>query len=168
MPLSKIAQEKGFTLIELIVVIAIIGSIAVIAVVSVVGTKAKSRDTQRVANIKQIINAMQFFYDDNNRYPNDLDGIASAGEVIGDSAGSLEAALAPYFVNNTPGEPNYTGTTGIDDFFYAYDYSNSGCQPVVSINRFETQSALDAWGGQDTSVGSDMNIETSHYNKCLK
>lgn len=62
-------HQTAFTLIELLVVIAIIGLLASIVLVALNQTRAKARDTKRVADLKQIQTALELFYDTYNRYP---------------------------------------------------------------------------------------------------
>ena len=62
-------KQKGFTLVELLVVIAIIGLLSTIAVVSLGSARAKARDAKRAADMKQLITALEQFYNDNNGYP---------------------------------------------------------------------------------------------------
>ena len=61
--------QPGFTLIELLVVIAIVGLLASIVLVGLNIARVKARDTQRVANIQQIMKALEFYYNTNARYP---------------------------------------------------------------------------------------------------
>lgn len=63
------ASKQGFTLIELLVVIAVIGILSTLAIVSLAGVRAKSRDTKRVADIKQIGNALELYFNDTGSYP---------------------------------------------------------------------------------------------------
>lgn len=62
-------KKSGFTLVELLVVIAIIGLIATISVLALGNARAKSRDSKRVADVKQMQTALELFYSDMNRYP---------------------------------------------------------------------------------------------------
>ena len=63
-------SRRAFTLIELLVVISIIGLLSTIAIVSMNSARSKARDTKRMADIKQIITAMQLYFDTNGTYPN--------------------------------------------------------------------------------------------------
>ena len=160
-------KQKGFTLIELLVVIAIIALLMTLAVTSLKNAQKKSRDAKRLADMSQIKKAFELFYDENTRYPdNSNDGISGSGEVVGDNNGPIEQALSQ-FLPIVPGDPLYNGSTGDNDYFYAYDPSHAGCEPVISINRFELQGTLNEYGHQDTSSGGDMQIDTAHYNYCF-
>ena len=77
-------QQKGFTLIELLVVMAIIGLLSTLAVVSLNTARIKSRDTARVATIKQMQSALEMYYSDKKIYPTSAEvtsTIATSGVV---------------------------------------------------------------------------------------
>lgn len=88
-------RQGGFTLIELLVVIAIIGILATIVMVSLNTVRAKARDTQRVATVRQIQLALQMYYDANGSYPENFDTDWSA--------------LVPTYMGVKPADPGSAG-----------------------------------------------------------
>jgi prepilin-type N-terminal cleavage/methylation domain-containing protein len=62
-------SQKGFTLIELLVVIAIIGILSTLAVVALNSARQKSRDSKRVADIKQVQTSLELYFADQQSYP---------------------------------------------------------------------------------------------------
>ncbi|PIQ91524.1 MAG: hypothetical protein COV70_03245 [Parcubacteria group bacterium CG11_big_fil_rev_8_21_14_0_20_39_22] len=62
-------SKHGFTLIELLVVIAIIGMLSSVVLASLNSARAKARDARRVADMKQVQTALEFYYDKYGYYP---------------------------------------------------------------------------------------------------
>jgi general secretion pathway protein G len=65
-------KHSGFTLIELIVVVTIIGILAAVAVVNVKNAQRKARETALKDNLHSMRAAIDNFYADKQRFPNDL------------------------------------------------------------------------------------------------
>ena len=64
---------RGFTLIELLVVIAIIGLLSTVIAAPITQARKKGRDGKKVADMRQIVSALQQYADDNaGKYPNDI------------------------------------------------------------------------------------------------
>jgi prepilin-type N-terminal cleavage/methylation domain-containing protein len=63
-------KVKGFTLIELLVVIAIIALLSSVVLASLAKSRSKARDARRFAAVKQLMTALELYYDANSRYPN--------------------------------------------------------------------------------------------------
>ncbi|XKT75453.1 MAG: type II secretion system protein [Patescibacteria group bacterium UBA2103] len=62
-------MRKGFTLIELLVVVAIIGMLSSVVLSSLNTARANTRDARRYADLRQIANALELYYQANGRYP---------------------------------------------------------------------------------------------------
>jgi general secretion pathway protein G len=76
-------SQKGFTLIELLVVIAIIGLLSTLAVVALNSAREKSRDSKRVADIKQVQTALElYFADSSTGYPTTPAAAAPCGAGV--------------------------------------------------------------------------------------
>lgn len=97
-------MRKGFTLIELLIVIAIIALLATLAIVSLTTAQQKARDTKRLADVKQLQNAIELFFseDTTGQYPDPATWTA------------LGTSLAPY-ITIMPIDPTNDGI-----YYYAY------------------------------------------------
>jgi len=62
-------NKKGFTLIEVLIVVSIIGLLASIVLASVSAFRSRGRDTRRLADIRQIQGALEFYYSTNGSFP---------------------------------------------------------------------------------------------------
>jgi type II secretion system protein G len=67
-------HRTGFTIVELLIVIVVIGVLASITIVAYTGVQARAQDASRMAKLKNIQNAIELYYLDNNRYPPIQDG----------------------------------------------------------------------------------------------
>ena len=64
--------QQGFTLIELIVVVTIIGILAAVAIANVKYAQRKAQEAALMHNLTEMRKAIDDFYADTQRYPNDL------------------------------------------------------------------------------------------------
>lgn len=62
-------NNKGFTLIEMLVVVAIIGLLSAVVVVGLTGAREKARDSRRVADLREIQNQLELDYMSTEGYP---------------------------------------------------------------------------------------------------
>lgn len=112
--------KNGFTLIELLVVIGIIGVLSSVVLSNINTARAKSRDTQRIGDIKQIHLALELFYSDNGKYPSN----ATPGfSMYADSRNppnsgvpaysNLMSQLVPTYIRTAPIPPRNNSGDGL-------------------------------------------------------
>lgn len=65
------SKKQAFTIIELLVVISVIAIIATLAIVFLRQARVNARDSKRLSDIRQIQVALELFYNEVGRYPNE-------------------------------------------------------------------------------------------------
>ena len=63
-------QNKGFTIVELLIVIVVIGILALLVITTYAGIQQKARNTKRQTDISAIQTQLEAFYQTNGYYPN--------------------------------------------------------------------------------------------------
>lgn len=107
-------SSKAFTLIELLVVITVIGLLSSMILVGLQGVRAQGRDTRRVADLRNIQNALELYFNAHASYP-----------LVSDW-NSLQTALASVGVTKIPTDP-----LGRDPYTYVYVASSDGLHYVL-------------------------------------
>ncbi len=164
----RVKNGAGFTLIELLVVIAIIGLLASVVLVALNGARQKSRDTKRIADIRQLRKALELYYDDNGQYP--ISGWVASNQS---NWNTLEVALKPY-VSKLPKDPKQdaSGWPFQGKFSYAYYGNGYGCagQWYMLVYRLEVAKGPDPGAKSCTTLfryggtGVDTTIKTEGGN----
>ena len=70
-------DERGFTLIEIMVVVVIIGLLATLVTVNLMDNADEARRTKAQADIRAISNALELYKLDNGSYPSTQEGLAA-------------------------------------------------------------------------------------------
>jgi prepilin-type N-terminal cleavage/methylation domain-containing protein len=113
-------QNKGFTLIEILIVVAIIAILASVVLVGLGPTQQAGRDARRLSDLHEIQNGLELFYNKCGYYPGSLTAgactaalpatasyPASAGtSIYGGVATTLTAATAGLGLNTMPNDPS--------------------------------------------------------------
>lgn len=158
-------QQKGFTLMELLIVIIIIGILATMAFVMLGSVRTQARDVKRVADIKTIHTALDLYYHDEGHYP-----IADAylDDPVADPDGPdnlvdefivgqpLTSSTGITYLNKIPGNPTPTAD-GTCEEGNEYEYISTDGQ------SYSIKFCL----GSDTgSAGAGINYSTAEDPMC--
>ncbi|MFA6474913.1 MAG: prepilin-type N-terminal cleavage/methylation domain-containing protein [Patescibacteria group bacterium] len=120
-------NEQGFTLIELLIVIAIIGLLATLAIVSLTTAQRKARDTKRLADVKQLQNAVELFYSESSAYPLSTDTTNETWTEFGSTTGIGN------YITNIPVDPTNSGTS-----IYTYGANSVGTEYFIGAKLEDT------------------------------
>lgn len=85
-------NQRGFTLIEILVVMAIITSLVSLVGGNFVLSRLRARDAQRQNDLQQVQRALELYYNDHARYP---------ASTAGNTVGGMEWGTEFFDVNGT-------------------------------------------------------------------
>ena len=121
---TSFARRKGFSLIELLIVITIIGILAVVFLPKITEGPARARDTQRVADIVDIANAIELYNQDIEAYPTAASWTALTPTALG---------LGTYFDRGTiPQDPQVANSiSGTSTVAGSYAYKQNGAGFII-------------------------------------
>lgn len=138
--------KQGFTLIELLIVIAIIGLLATLAIVSLTTAQRKARDTKRVADVKQLQNAVELYYSEIAQYPLTAATSTMSATAVDTVSNWTDFGTAiSSYITNVPVDPTNTTT-----YVYTYGANTAGNEYFISARLEDTaHSALN--GDDDTN-----------------
>ena len=91
-------DERGFTLIELMIVVAIIAILAGILIPNFVNARAQAQTSACESNLRSIATALELLYADEQDY-----GTVGTHDV---TPNNLKGASGVFYLNNTPKDPS--------------------------------------------------------------
>jgi len=104
MTTAKHRDQRGFTLIEIMVVILILGLLATIVAQSLRGATDKAKRTKAAADISQLKTALDRYYIDNGSYPTSDQGLTAL--VTRPSSGRIPANYEDGgYIQRVPNDP---------------------------------------------------------------
>jgi general secretion pathway protein G len=141
------SQQKGFTLLELIVVVTIIGILAGIAVANVKFAQRKAREAALMDNLATMRKAIDNYYADKQHYPSDLND------------------LVPNYMRRIPKDPitKQTDWEVVMDDPLSAGMSEDGGEPIPAETDPEAVSQPGITDVKSVAVG--MTLDNVPYNE---
>lgn len=137
-------QQKGFTLIEILIVISIIGVLSALTLVGMGGFRASGRDARRMSDLRQIQNGLELYYAKIGYYPTST------------TWDDFATQLASAGVKNLPIDPTNSG-----DYVYKYTKcqtgDTSGYNYVLSVKLETSTSQIKPYGSNVCGVDCGIN-----------
>lgn len=140
---TVLKQQKGFTLLEILLVVATIAILAGIVIIAINPGKqlGDTRNAQRAVDANTILNAVyQYALDNNGSIPSTITASAT-GICIDDAAGCstgslivLSDVLVPDYIVGIPNDPSTTGATGTSVGYTIMQDATSGRITVAVPN----------------------------------
>ena len=158
-------QNKGFTIVELLIVIVVIGILALLVITTYAGIQAKARNSKRVTDLKSLQTKLEAFYNDNGYYPN-LGDMQSNTWLTANMKGiDLTSTVDPSAANTVTNDiVNATSATDNHAKQYAYfvtDASGSSCAGAgndVNCAKYTLIATYEGTvNGQTTTVVNSLN-----------
>lgn len=149
----KNRNERGFTLLEILLVVAAIAILAGIVIVALNPGKqlGDTRNAQRSSDVNAILNAVyQYAIDNDGTLPSGIDAVTTSAQVLGTGTGcdstcgaettvascvDLESELVPTYIVGIPMDPQ-EGSAANTDYYINQDANGrltvGSCDPEQS------------------------------------
>lgn len=120
-------KKQGFTIVELLIVIIIIAILGVIALPQFLNAQDRGKQSQTVANLRNVANSLSLYHADNNQYP------------TANTVALLKTALEPVYMERMPTQDGWNNAFFIDAASDTYTFGSCGkqttaCNALTIIN----------------------------------
>lgn len=107
-------NQKGFTIIELLVVIVIIGILVALTLPNLFSAQARGRDTDRKSELSNLQKDLETYFGDNDSYPAVATWAADLGATTDEITGPRNDGYI-YAVGSTNDNQSYTLTADLEN-----------------------------------------------------
>ncbi len=114
-------MKRGFTILELLVVIAIIAILSSVTMVLISTVKEKSRDAERMSELRQLQNALNIYSTQIGRFP-----VAPSAVALSGTDAVSQALVSQDTIKAAPIDPLYPT--------YAYTYQSNDDGTVFTVS----------------------------------
>jgi len=150
-------MRRGFTLIELLVVIAIIGMLTSVIIASLSSARVKSRDSRRIADLKQVQIALELYYDEMGEFPSPGAGNASNASIA--FTNMAETLKSAGYIPSIAVDP-------INDTNHKYLYVPLKSSSATKCKSYHMGATLESISGDASYLNSDSDAVTAGTSIC--
>lgn len=123
----RLPKARGFTLLELIIITAIIVLLSLVAIVTLASSQRKSRDAKRLADLKELQQAVQYYHSEYTTFPITTNTTNETWAALG---GSIQN-----YITNLPIDPKNDDGRG---YVYSYGTNDVGDEYVLGAQLEDT------------------------------
>jgi prepilin-type N-terminal cleavage/methylation domain-containing protein len=161
--MKKFAQNKGFTLVELLIAVTILAILSSIGLVTYSSAQVSGRDSRRKQDLHSIATALSFYYENHlpHVYPHEDGGPYTSSN---NPTGPWIPELTGQYLDNVPRDPSKdTGTVQTSSSAWGYEYlaystCRSGGPQSANTHWFKLMANLEN--------GNDKDINYNDGNDC--
>jgi len=128
--IKKMKNEKGFTIVELLIVIVVIGILAAIVIVAYNGVQNRARDTNNKTDAVSLVKVAEAVNADNGAYPT---GTSDATLVTAFNAGTTAKIPNNVTLKYVTAAPTVVATVQSDADATVHKYSVWSCAAGANI-----------------------------------
>jgi|SRR5579884_2142322 len=119
-------QNRGFTIVELLIVIVVIGILALLVITTYSGIQAKARNAKRQSDVKSLQTQLEAFFSQNGYYPSNTDMNTSSWLSTNMKSLDQNALIDPS--NPTQSKTLATSPTAKQYSYAVTDSSGNSCE----------------------------------------
>lgn len=144
-------KKQGFTLMEILIVIAMLGILATIIFGSYLSSLKKGRDSRRKQDLEQVSRALELYYSEQGRYPEESE--VTFGQKL-DNPNSDDDDI--FYMKQLPVDP-------MESYQYDYVVDSSDYQSYQLYSCLENDDDLDYNLNEFNGTNCGTNCSPCHY-----
>jgi len=144
-------KKQGFTLMEILIVIAMLGILATIIFGSYLSSLKKGRDSRRKQDLEQVSRALELYYSEQGRYPQESE--VTFGQKL-DNPNSDDDDI--FYMKQLPVDP-------MESYQYDYVVDSSDYQSYQLYSCLENDDDLDYNLSDFSGTNCGTNCSPCHY-----